>query len=66
MTDAQLVDDHVGGRDQPTDVEELELAHLRQNEDCGTEMGVAFYEKWLKHGHVDRCDGTHGSEIEDF
>ena len=66
MTDVQLVDDHVGGCDQPTYVEELELTHLRQNEDCGTEMGIAFDEEWLKHGHVDWSDWTHGSEIKDF
>ena len=66
MIDVQLVDDHIGGRDQPTDVKELELAHLRQNEDCGTEIGVALDEKRLKHGHIDRCDGTHSSEIKDF
>ncbi len=66
MINVELVDDHVGGSDQTTGVKELEFTHLRQNEDCGTEMGVALDEERLKHGHVDRCDGTHGSEIKDF
>lgn len=66
MADAQLINNHVGRSDETANIEELELSHLREDEDRRAEVGIALDKERLEHRDVAGRDGAHGSEIKDL
>lgn len=63
---AKVVQDDRGGSDQPTEVEELELAELGEEEDGGGEGGHAAEEHRLEQGDSGRWQGSKGTQVKDL